>query len=48
MYLEVLGDHALISVCSGSGRAVVYLVWWKTGAVTFVGGFSKFHLVVNY
>jgi hypothetical protein len=41
---EVLGDHVLISMCDGWCKAIVYLVSWKTGIVTFVSGFSKFCL----
>jgi len=37
---EVLGDHILVSV-TGSSKAVLYLVSWKTGAVTLVSGFSR-------
>ena len=47
MHAEVLGDHVLLSVWNGSGKAVIYLVWWKTGTVTFVSGFSNFCLVFN-
>jgi len=42
IYAEVLGDHVLISMWNGSGKAVVYLVSWKTGTVTLVSGFNKF------
>ena len=43
-HVEFLGDHVLISVWNNSSKAAVYLVQWKTGAVTFVSGFSKFVL----
>jgi len=38
---EVVGDHILVSVRSQGGRASLYLVSWKTGAVTFVSGPSR-------
>ena len=41
MHAEVLGDHALMSVWNGSGKAVVYLVWWKTGTVILVSDLGK-------
>ena len=47
MHAEVLGDHALISVWNGSGKAVVYLVWWKTGAVIFVSDLGSIFLVFH-
>ena len=37
---EVLGDHALVTV-GGSNGALLYLVSWKTGAVTLVSSSSK-------
>ena len=37
---EVLGDHVLVTV-GGSTEAVLYLVSWKTGAVTLVSTSSK-------
>lgn len=44
---EVLGDHILVVVWVTRSKYLIYLVSWKTGAMTLVSGLSKSCLIVD-
>jgi hypothetical protein len=42
---EPLGDHILVTLWNPNSKTALYLVSWKTGAVTFVSGSNRYFLI---